>query len=139
MSKYRREYYLANKERFAERKRIYREEHKEHNHLYAIQYYKKNRKRLTDGRTNYVKLLRRKVVNLLGSKCIKCGISDYRVLAIDHVNNDGSKERKIMKSISIFYTYLLNLNHEDKTTFFKRYQILCHNCNWIKRIESSNK
>ena len=72
---------------------------------------------------------RENVLITLGGKCIKCGFNDFRALQIDHIKNDGFKERR--KKLSIFdfnknvmESYLRNEN---------RYQILCANCNWIKR------
>ena len=39
---------------------------------------------------------RREVLTALGGQCVQCGIADYRVLQIDHVNGGGSKEHKTM-------------------------------------------
>lgn len=77
----------------------------------------------------HYRLLRLKVLALLGDKCIICGFSDERALQIDHVNSDGFKERKI-SGTTFFYHVLNNLESE-------RYQILCANCNWIKRREKN--
>lgn len=72
---------------------------------------------------------RKLAVEKLGGKCKKCSFSDYRALQIDHVNGDGSEERKIRKSIN--RKIVLNL------TDVSRYQLLCANCNWIKRVENN--
>lgn len=71
--------------------------------------------------------LRKEVFDLLDGKCFACGFSDKRALQIDHVNGGGNKERKNHKST---YGYLkFVLKNKGK------YQILCANCNWIKREE----
>lgn len=71
-------------------------------------------------------------------ECKKCGIKDYRVLQIDHIYNDGQKEKKEINprmkkgcGTLFFYYWIV------KNNFPQRYQILCINCNHIKRMESS--
>ncbi len=72
---------------------------------------------------------RREVLTALGGQCVQCGIADYRVLQIDHVNGGGSKEHKTM-SRTTFITKVL----ADKDD---NYQLLCANCNWIKRFDNN--
>ena len=71
------------------------------------------------------------VLGKLGGKCIKCGNNDYRVLQIDHINSDGYKERKTTGHNNSYYVVKAILNGEKK-----KYQLLCANCNWIKRWEN---
>ena len=71
-----------------------------------------------------------KMFGLLGRECERCGFDDERALQIDHIMGDGSKDR-----IS---------NHGGTATYYKHviesggvgYQILCANCNSIKRVEN---
>lgn len=81
---------------------------------------------------DYLKNLRKAVVEALGNKCISCGFDDIRALQIDHVNGGGSKERKTRGYKGSFHSNVLKsfLNKESK------YQLLCANCNWIKRFEN---
>ncbi len=80
---------------------------------------------------NYRKLRRDKIIAYLGGKCVKCGFSDVRALQIDHINGGGSKERKVLKmNEGLFYKKV----REDATG---KYQLLCANCNWIKKHENS--
>ena len=75
------------------------------------------------------KVLRQKIIEILGSKCVQCGYSDIRALQIDHVNSNGAYERKsigIPKMYAKAYEEVSRGNYEN-------YQILCANCNWIKR------
>ena len=67
---------------------------------------------------------------LLGDKCAKCGFSDVRALQIDHINGDGVTERKQLRSIGI----RRKISMTGVTT---GYQLLCANCNWIKRAENN--
>jgi hypothetical protein len=76
--------------------------------------------------------LKKLVLKKLGNKCKKCGFTDDRVLQVDHVNNDGFKERRNKISGAGLYRKVL----KDKNNV---YQLLCANCNWIKRLENKNE
>jgi len=67
----------------------------------------------------------------LGAKCSSCGYDDIRALHIDHKNGDGKKERNIRNTI--------NKNISKGLIDIGRYQLLCANCNWIKRLERKVK
>lgn len=85
---------------------------------------------LTDRRRWYEKV-RRAIYDLLGEKCIRCGFDDKRALQIDHVYGGGNKERKSRGTNN--YKLILNKILDGS----KEYQILCSNCNWIKRFENN--
>ena len=70
--------------------------------------------------------LRLKVVNALGAICAGCGIDDVRVLCVDHRNGDGYLRRKEQPSGNKYYQNML----EE----LDRYQVLCWNCNHLKRV-----
>jgi len=83
---------------------------------------------------------RNEVIEHLGGRCSspQCtsinpdgsqGCLDHRCLQIDHVKGDGSKLRKDNSSErgTVFYNKVL------KTIPGEDYQLLCANCNWIKR------
>lgn len=94
---------------------------------YRKQYYQKNKDKLDLYRKEYSNKLRLKVISFLGSVCNICQESDPIVLQIDHVNNDGASERKLLKNFDSFAKRLFSgeLNKD-------RYQLLCCNCNWRK-------
>lgn len=72
--------------------------------------------------------LRLAALDFLGHQCGECGVTDFRVLQIDHVNGNGAAERRTYgNSPSKILKRVLNGD--------KNYQILCANCNWLKRIE----
>ena len=71
--------------------------------------------------------LRKAVIELLGGHCIQCGFSDVRALQVDHINGGGSKERK--NGISNGRMLMLDVMKTEG-----KYQLLCANCNWIKRV-----
>jgi len=74
---------------------------------------------------------RNTTLDAMGGKCSSCGFSDFRALQIDHVNGDGKNERKNPTGRSYYEKVLQSfLKKEGK------YQLLCANCNWIKRHEN---
>lgn len=83
---------------------------------------------LPKNKRDFYQKIRLKTLNALGGKCIRCNFEDERALQVDHVNSDGSIEYKKYSGVSFFYHVLKHLNSN-------RYQVLCANCNWIKRRE----
>ena len=77
----------------------------------------------------YFRELRRQAVAKLGDKCKHCGITDLRLLQIDHVDGGGGKE---LKKIGVYGIYCKILKGDTKG-----YQLLCANCNWLKRHEEN--
>jgi hypothetical protein len=62
-----------------------------------------------------------------GYICKGCGTTDRRVLTIDHIYNDGAEERRQGLNGGTLYRSIVKRN------FPPRYQILCMNCQWVKR------
>jgi len=77
----------------------------------------------------YVKRLHAAVFALLGEQCVRCGFSDKRALQIDHICGGGSQEHNSLHTEGIMRK-ILNMSHPEN-----QYQILCANCNWIKKDE----
>ena len=76
--------------------------------------------------------LREQVLALFGSACPRCGYSaDHRALQIDHVNGDGARERQEGGYSLSWYRGVLRSVQAGE----QRYQVLCCNCNWLKRYE----
>jgi len=96
---------------------------------YQKNYYKNNKRKVLLKHLEYRTSWRNKVINHLGGKCVKCGFMDIRALQIDHINGGGRAERKVLNYQTIgLYKKVL----EDKEN---KYQLLCANCNWIKKVE----
>lgn len=72
--------------------------------------------------------LRKKVIKSLGGKCSICSFDDWRALQVDHVDGGGTTEVSNTQWHKRYKTIL------DGTSTF-RLQLLCANCNWIKRYE----
>jgi hypothetical protein len=81
--------------------------------------------------------LKQEALKRYGEECKHCGFSDYRALQIDHVNNDGAKERNSLGGKNFsghrFYRWLKFCGWPEG------YQTLCANCNIIKYVESRNE
>lgn len=118
MSEYDRQYYLKNK-------------------LRLNLYYKD--KRLNDPawkeakRQSFFKSrdeIKNSIFSILGKRCRRCGFDDERALQIDHIYEDGRNEKN-KSSYTHYRKVLISLQKEEG-----RFQILCSNCNWIKRVEN---
>lgn len=87
--------------------------------------------------------MRREVVLHLSDeiKCKRCGYTDFRALQIDHINAGGNRERDERKgkgggglgSQNRFWKLILSLPRDVARA---KYQVLCANCNCIKRTEN---
>ena len=110
--------YQKNREELLRKGKIYREKNKEtRNAVDRVSSFDRRKK------------IRHAALDHLGGKCVRCGFSDWRGLQIDHVNGNGTKERTDKKSFSAYYKRVMET--EPNTV----YQVLCANCNQIKRYE----
>ena len=76
--------------------------------------------------------LRQEVVQMLGGKCQWCGNPDPRVLHVDHKYMSPRDEKaNIGNQETVFRLIVDGLISKDV------YQILCANCNWIKKVENN--
>ena len=76
--------------------------------------------------------LRVKMFEILGDKCMRCGFSDIRILQFDHKNGGGVKDLKVFgNQNTTMYRYYVE--HPDEAK--EKLQVLCPNCNWLKRVE----
>lgn len=73
----------------------------------------------------------RELFAFLGNQCARCGFDDTRALQLDHVNGGGVKELRATGNKKYYYRKALR----ELKSGNKKYQILCANCNWIKRFE----
>lgn len=71
---------------------------------------------------------RASILDIMGRVCVRCGFDDERALQIDHVNGGGCAEYDLLGRNSVKLYQRMMENPDD-------YQILCANCNAIKKIE----
>ena len=77
---------------------------------------------------------RKKLMELIGgAKCNQCGFNDYRALHIDHINGGGNREKIMLGQASFPLRFI---REEIEKHGINKYQVLCANCNWIKRHEN---
>jgi hypothetical protein len=122
-----------NKVRTKEYDRRYRAENANRIRRRRKAYYLRNRERMAAYDRSYSKnrrsARRQKTIALLGGKCIRCGFDDWRALQVDHINGGGTRERLSTNSMDKYYRDILEAPPG-------KYQLLCANCNQIKRYET---
>lgn len=96
------------------------------------EYQNKHPERFSLNTKSYRDRFKLRVYEKLGSVCSKCGFSDIRAIQIDHVNGGGSKE--LSKLTWAQYMKKVEKSADEGTG---EYQLLCANCNWIKRQENN--
>ncbi len=109
----------------------WREKNRDERNRWAREYRKKpNRKiKVNEYVRTKNKNFRLKVLSCLGNKCKRCGFSDRRALQIDHLNGGGVKEKKLLGEYRMYKQVMNDTSN--------KYQLLCANCNWIKRYENN--
>ena len=68
------------------------------------------------------------LISRMGGECVRCGFSNWRALQVDHINGGGTKDRTRTASPLVYLKQIMG-NKAD-------YQLLCANCNWIKKYEN---
>jgi hypothetical protein len=100
-----------------------------------IAYYWKNRAVIRIKQNKYsnnaLQEHRHSILEVLGLKCVRCGFIDIRALQIDHVNGGGRKENRATSGLGYYKKILSRILAGSK-----EFQILCANCNWIKKFEN---
>ena len=80
---------------------------------------------LPSGLTAYYRLRHAAIMAYGGYRCACCGIGDPRFLTIDHINNDGKRQRQKLG------TYTSHKFHRwlRQNGYPPGFQVLCWNCN----------
>lgn len=99
---------------------------------YRVEHWKETRDREREQGRRYYYKVRGRSYELLGNKCSKCGNSDKRVLQIDHIPGGGSSRKLVNRSGQGARKRILN----EIEAGSKDYQLLCANCNIIKKFEN---
>ena len=76
--------------------------------------------------------LKNLVYERLGNKCCCCGVKEQVFLTVDHVKNNGAKERWRLFGKRTGASYLFLKRIRDKGFPKREYQLLCYNCNIAK-------
>lgn len=113
------QYYLKNSQKLKERTQLWK---------------KKNKKKVIEMSKQYRMELKLEALRSYSKnriiKCVCCGEKEIDFLCLDHINNDGFKERK-NRSIGASFSKWLKVKNYPKNL---NLQVLCFNCNFSKRI-----
>lgn len=125
----------------AEYKRQYKKTHPNngyHDPEYDHKYYLKNKEKIVLQDKERNEKRKQQIIERLGGKCanpygLNHGdfLTDHRCLHIDHINSGGCIEQRKIGTYGIYRKIFSMSDKELKET----YQLLCSNCNWIKRYE----
>lgn len=140
--------YSGTKEERAAKRAKYRSDHLDERRAYERKYYREHKSEARKSKRKYVlsvrekylsqqaqynrnrrQMLKDRIYSILGDECARCGFNDRRALQFDHVNGGGNLDRKRYKSNDQFMRHIIELNGEG-------FQVLCANCNWIKKSEN---
>ncbi len=118
-----------------EKRRMWLEKNKEHLREYKKKYYLEHREENKLKNREYsIKYHHRQKIEILSyysnediPYCAVCGDNRLACLSIDHIQGGGNRHRKSIKGN--FYSWL------KKQGYPEGYQVLCMNCQYIKRVE----
>ena len=127
-------YILTEQQRI--RKNEYLRKYCKNNREKLTEYYRQHRlthnKELKESHRMYYRRDKDKLFEILGGKkCVRCGFTDERALQFDHINGGGSLERKEAGT-----NRFLVMKWVKDPDIKLKIQVLCANCNWIKRYEN---
>lgn len=111
-----------------------KEKRNQHDKTYRAEWFKSetNRQKSRNYQNRWKKKQRLKVYRHYSNgtmSCSKCGITDDRVLTIDHINGGGRTQ--FLKTHMNLPQWIINNNYPKGM-----FQILCFNCQFIKASEN---
>lgn len=115
----------------AERNKRWREKHPDRAKASVKNWQDRNRETVRKWCRDFSEKIRLECFALFGSVCCRCDFSDTRALQLDHIN--GAEEPAGHKMRGGRYLYLALIKGERELEDF---QLLCANCNSIKRFEN---
>jgi hypothetical protein len=122
--KYSHTWYIKHREYKLEQNRLWRE---------------KNRAKVNSRTRQLNQELKEQVLMYYGKgklECVLCHYNNKDALSIDHINGNGAKHRRSLKTYSIgslFYRWL------KRNNFPKGFRTLCMNCQFIERAKRYDK
>ena len=118
--------------------RAWRIAHPEQTHANARAYYARikytdtYREKIAARTTQQNASHRADILAFFGGRCARCQVTDPRVLQMDHINGGGAAERRAGR-LSLYYRW--KAIRDDPEGAQRKFQLLCANCNVIKRCE----
>ena len=114
-------------------KKLSEDELKKHDRESRRKYRLKNYEKIAAQARKHNKELKRELLTHYGDgkpACVICGESRSDCLSIDHINNDGYKDKRTGAAL---YHWLKKNNYPEG------YQTLCMNCQFVKKHEVLRK
>ena len=131
MSTYSPSYYDDHRSAILKRNSVYRAKKRQELNAAGQEYYDANKEEVKRKRRERHQKAKQEAFDALGGKCKHCGFSDPRALQIDHVYGRGNDEAKLRDKGEKYYHHVA----KEVRSGSPKYQLLCANCNWIKRHE----
>ena len=117
------------------RQRDWKQTHKEQYKVIKRKSRQKHKSTISKRRRDVRLAIKQQIFQILGGKCARCGFDDVRALQIDHV--DATKRPRSGRGHrSLGRTGYTGVLEELLSGSPHNYQLLCSNCNWIKRYEN---
>ena len=107
----------------------YRESHREQIREYEKKRRLKNPELEAKRSARCKRELREQMITAYGGKCACCGETNYEFLTLEHINGNGSNDRKVSKGTDAILRRLRNQGWPTEN-----YTILCWNCNSSKGV-----
>ncbi|HEY5234710.1 MAG TPA: hypothetical protein VIJ14_00920 [Rhabdochlamydiaceae bacterium] len=130
---YRKKYYAANRGKARSYQKAWVEKNREKFRDYQRKWQAENREQVLKRSKEYTARVKLEVFTHYSGgvpKCICCGETEIKFLALDHIHGKGNKHRRMTtgegKAGMTMYRWARNNNYP------KMFQILCHNCNMAK-------
>lgn len=129
LKEYKRQYHIKNREKIIKKVHVHYVRNREKRLAYGKKWRDENPDKMRLYRQAHKNKLRKETFEAYGgAKCRCCGEAERRFLTIDHINNDGAKERREMNNRGGYASYA----RLRARGFPGGYQVLCFNCNMAK-------
>jgi RNase P subunit RPR2 len=92
------------------------------------------RRRMLISMKKYRQKLRKQVFSILGERCNMCGFFHPFAMQIDHIRGHGAQDRR-RRTPDDISRFIVSNPEEAK----KEFQLLCANCNQIKRLSTKQE
>jgi hypothetical protein len=128
IAKRQKEYINRNKEKVLEYQAKWREDNKDKRRINGREYYNNNQVDISIRRSERHQKNKMECIKHYSGgtmKCAKCEVDNINMLVLDHINDDGHKDRRCVNSL---YYYLI------REGFPPGFQVLCANHNQEKEI-----
>lgn len=118
--------------------RAYREKNRELRRKWNNDWINANRERYNASKFIYREKTKLEVLTYYSNgkpKCVLCGFENIDGLCLDHINDDGAEQRRLLKISGRGTTGMNTYEAIKKHGYPQGLQVLCANCNMIKELQ----